>query len=169
MNSYTNVTNYKININVETSNGIQVDTGGFYIDLHEIDKTFDRVDQCLYNLVERNYVPVPEADCLDKYLRDIPIKKCIKIKIVEPVFSECSEWHFLKEEAPQRLCDMKGLTTDCPCRWRWATQDDCNIITPPGHLGYPYLYDIIKIHTGCNGFWFDPELANCANLTTEHD
>jgi len=168
MNGYMNVTNYKITTNEVTPNGVFVDTGGFNVDLVEIDNTFDKVEKCLYNLVESNYVPVPEAACLDKYLRPTPIRTCMKIKIVEPVFSECSEWHFLKELAPQELCDMKGLTTDCPCRWRWAVQDDCNIVTPPGHLGYPYLYDIVKIHTGCNGFWFDTELAKCANLTEEH-
>ena len=168
-NWYANVTNYKINTDTTTPNGVRIDTGGFTVDLEGIDNTFDKVENCLNDLIAKKYMPGPEAACLDKYLRPTPIKlSCIKIKIVEPLFSECSEWHFLKEEAPRELCDMKGLDTYCPCRWRWATQDNCNIVTPPGHLGYPYLYDIVKIHTGCNGFWFDPELAKCANLTTEH-
>lgn len=120
LNGYMNVTNYPFELNEETPDGIQVDNWLFDIDLVEIDNTFTQVENCLSDLIERDYVPVSEAGCLDRYIRPTPIKTCIKIKMVEPVFSECSEWHFLKEEAPQALCDDKGLeeSAKCPCRWR---------------------------------------------------
>lgn len=167
MNLYQNVTEYSIHPNVETIQGIALDTGKQEVDIQELSNTLEDIELCL-TLLE-GYEPTPETQCLEKTIRPTPLRPCIRIKIVEPVFSECSEWHFLKEKAPQALCDKKGLeeTKDCPCRWRWAVQDDSDLITPLGHLGRPYLYDIVKIHTGCNNYWVDKELVKCAKLSEE--
>jgi hypothetical protein len=160
-----NVTNYSINPDTITPEGIKVDSGGFNINLQEIDNVINRMETCLDELILKEYSLSVDAQCLTRFIRPLPIhRNCINIKFVEPVKSKCSEWHFLKEKAPQKLCDAKGLeeNPECPCRWRWAIQDDCNLVIPVGHSDFLYLYDIIRIHTGCNNYWADPNLSICA-------
>ena len=166
-NAFDDIRPYEFSPDVVTPSGIEVDTSGFPVDLQEIDNQFARAEECLGQLVDRNYTPVSSADCWGP-IRKLPLKRhCLALKIVKPKLSQCSEWHFLDRLAPQGLCDNKGLepNPDCPCRWRWATQRDVIIVSPPGHLGKPYLYDVVRIHSGCNNYWADPELSYCASLT----
>jgi hypothetical protein len=148
-----------------TPTGIGVDSPYSDTNLEEIDRTVGRIEACLDELASGNYMPSADAQCLTNYVRPAPIRRnCLKIKIVTPVKSRCSEWHFLKEAAPKELCEAKGLETneECPCRWRWAVQGDNHLIIPTGHSDYLYLYDIVRIHTGCNNYWADEELTKCA-------
>ena len=168
-NLYTNVTKYSIQTNQVTESGIAVDTiQSYQPDLEAIDSAVLRVEACLEDLRQSGYFPVPKSQCIDLPLRAAPIKReCLKVKIVAPVTGTCSEWHFLREKAPQEFCDAKGLESDpdCPCRWRWATQDDCHIVIPVPHENHAlYLYELVRIHSGCNNYWADPELARCAKL-----
>lgn len=166
LNFYANFTRYNINPDVTTPFGVQIESGGYEINVQDVDTVFDLTESCLRELAVKNYIPKSEAWCIRK-LKDAPIKReCIKVKVVDPIFSECSDWHFLDIEAPQAQCAAKGLaeSLDCPCRYRWSIQDDNNIITPPGHLGFLYLYPIVRIVTGCNNPWADPELSHCASL-----
>jgi hypothetical protein len=163
-NYFANVTDYSIRITTTTKDGMGVDASGLGVDLDAIDRTVRRMESCLERVILDGHVPDMDAQCLDT-LRPLPMRRdCLKIKIVQPVRSECSEWHFLKETAPEELCIAKDVkpSEECPCRWRWAVQDDNHLVVPLGHADYMYLYDIVRIHTGCNNYWADPRLAECA-------
>jgi hypothetical protein len=86
-------------------------------------------------------------------------KECLIIKFIPAVKSSCSNWEFLPILAPEQGCIDKGLipTAECPCRWRTGILNDNVILTPPA----TYLWDIIRIMTTCNGFWYSP-YAKCA-------
>ena len=138
---FAQVTWYDVRPNQITPMGIEIDS---YVPIdHEfVDTSIRKLELCL----------------------GVEIDPCIRIKVVPPVKSKCSKWHFLDVEAPQYLCDKKGIELDpeCPCRYRWATQqgyEHCDLITPLGHHGQPYLYDIIRVVTNTE-FW-ENEYVEC--------
>lgn len=158
-NLYLNITDYPVNPNAVTPSGIQVDTF-IDLDLQRLDQRISQIETCLKNLVGAEYIisqkEMIEWQCLKNTFYPEEFKRnCLVIKVVEPVFSQCSDWHFIDALAPQEQCEAKGLEQDknCPCRYRWAIQNENVLITPPGHLGDLYLYDLVKIWTGCNNYW----------------
>lgn len=160
---------YDTDFNQMTPLGIRIDDDTSTVDFDKIDTVVTRISECVLDLVKTGYIPSEKAGCLLEPLRmrqDPDIHSCLKLKIVEPILSVCSEWHFLDFEAPQYLCDAKNLKTnsDCPCRWRWIVQNYYEIVSPPGHFGVPYLYDVVKLMTTCNNPWSDIELTRCMML-----
>ena len=152
---------YGVHVDQYTESGVAVDSGGYDV-VETIEAEFVRMEECLSELVEGRYHPVDGAQCLESPLRRLQDRECFTIKVVPPIVL-CSGWHALNHEASQALCDAKGLSNDpeCPCMWRWAIQRDYELVTPIGHMGAPYLYDVVRMHTGCNNPWADDELVNC--------
>jgi hypothetical protein len=156
VNYYQNVTSYKVNPNAVTPSGIKVDTGGHAVDLVYLDERIKNIEDCLMDVMKVNSVITAEEQinwqCLKREFVFEPIKRdCFVIKIIDAVFSECSEWQFLPVFAPEQLCKDKGLEPNpkCLCKWRVAVQDDNVLVTPPAL----YLWDITRIVTGCNAVW----------------
>jgi len=172
INFYQNITNYDINVNAVTPAGFQLDTGGYPIDEHSLDARLLKIESCLTETAkEINFTTdqLPEDwQCLSHPL-DILLfrRECLVIKFVESAYSPCTpEEEFLPIEAPQTLCKEKGLkpNPDCPCRWRTAIQDDNYLIVPwTEKVENMNLWDLIRVHTGCNLFWSSP-LSKCAGF-----
>ena len=149
-----------------TPSGIRTDRSTVEIDTGHIDTIVGMMASCVDELIDKRYSPVPQAQCLSWVLeqrQDPCIQDCLKIKMVEPVKSLCSGEHTLGVTAPEELCIRKGLVPDdrCPCQWRWVVQRDYELITTIDQSGYPYLYDVVRIMTGCNNPWKDEELLQC--------
>lgn len=161
-NYFQNITEYKINPVYQTPKGIGLDVTdvGIFPELNLIDERVDKIEECILNVTKSITKIEPIWQCI----RALPVenlkRECIIIKVVQPVYSKCqSNWNLLPILAPEQLCIEKGIipTKECPCRWRSVVQDDNVIITPPAL----YLWDIVKIYTGCNNFWYSP-FAACA-------
>ena len=158
---------FDTNFDETTLSGISIDRWSSSVDLEYIDLTVEKMVNCVQELINIKYKASIKAQCLENPLRqrqDPCLQECLKIKIVEPIESECSEWNFIGRRAPQHYCDMKNLTTDCPCNWRWIVQRDYEYVTTTGRDGRTYLYEVVKIMSGCNNIWEDPELTKCANI-----
>lgn len=171
INLYENLTNYKVNINIITQSGFKIDSGDKDINVKIIDQQISKIENCLNDLYLSGYVPNERAECFAGGVRPTPIdRECLKIKIVDGIESSISDWKLLPVEAPMELCFQKEqlralADNNHVCRWRWLIQDDYTLITPLSHKsGEIYLYEIVRIHTGCNGYWFDNELSNCAMI-----
>jgi hypothetical protein len=154
---------WKVKVDYVTVGGFAVDNDSTWeIDNVLLDARAEHIEQCLKEVCKDAPPTEPWWDCNCSHLIASDLKRdCIVVKIVEPIFSRCSDWQFVPIDAPQRLCDAKGLeeNPECPCRWRWYIQDQNVLITPPAL----YLYDLVRMHTTCNAMWFVPELAACAS------
>ena len=173
-NYYQTITDYSVNPNATTPKGIQVDTGGYQVDLARIDGRIDKIWSCIQDVTAINPIPQPEWQCLKtKFSPDEKLKRdCLVIKMVKPFYTnlKCSEenWQFIGYDeksteglkAPDALCEAKGLkpSKECPCMWRTAIQNENIIITPPDI----YLWEIGRL-TSCNNVWHSP-FAKCLSF-----
>ncbi|MDP3987206.1 MAG: hypothetical protein Q8P81_03215 [Nanoarchaeota archaeon] len=168
------VIEYEVEIDKVTQNGFRVDTGGIPIDLNSLDLRMTEIEKCIYDvyfshpILTRDEVVAGECNIYDIKMKPQINRKCVEIKVVEPVFSKCSNWqHVSKCEgcepayADPKLCEAKGLivTPECPCMYRTATYGDDTIITPPDM----YLWEVTRLVTGCNNIWKSP-YSVCAML-----
>lgn len=158
-NNFTNVTNYTVQYSAVTPKGTQVDGN---LDLAEIDRRIDQVEQCLQHIT---VLPI-QAHCLATNFDHQIHRNFLGVKLAP-------DWHwtdnacdgnpqqvFACGKAPAALCEAKGLTVSeaCPCCWRGVVQDNSVIVTTPNM----HLFDetLIRIVTGCNYIW-DNELVGC--------
>ena len=159
-NFYKDVTSYKVN-STFIINGINIDKSEYInVDLSSLGKRLNNIEECIKKVIS-SYEIIPDSwECVRKKIELQP-RECIIIKIVPPIYSTCSDWQFTNAYAPDELCIEKGFypTKECPCRWRSAIQNDVVLITPPNL----YLWDIIRIYTGCNNIWKSP-LSQCTSL-----
>ena len=185
-NNYSNFTDYSIEVDSYTPSGIGVDTdrGTFTVDLAALDERINKIESCIHEVMDEN----PDFDdettekgqCWGegKFYRDVwPFERlrrhCLKIKLVPPVYSECSDWQFIRAtvDPDPELCREKGVepTPTCPCLWRTAIQDENTIISPPPEtrsdvdpvsVPAPYLWEIGRMMTSCNYVWYTP-FAKC--------
>lgn len=178
-NYYMNITDFEVNLNAETKNGIKVDTGGYYVNLQSLDKRILKIETCLLevmkDLKEISAQNQQKWQCLkNKFNPDERLKKeCLTIKIVPPINSKCSAWQTIGVIAPNEHCIAKGLmpTDECPCMWRTAIQDENVIISPPEEtrdvpktsVVAPYLWELGRIMTSCNLTWYSP-FAKCLSF-----
>lgn len=145
-NHYKNITHCQINITDYTDQGIAIDMSGFNINLKEIDRRIDAIEQCF-----------SEVSGYEEKIK----RECLTIKVVVPILSQCSDQQMVPVKAPDEFCNNKGITPtkECPCLWRTAIQDNTTIVTPP----VMYLWEIGRIHFGNNNIW-ESEYAKCLNL-----
>lgn len=156
-NYYLNVTEYDINPNIVSPNGIRVDTSGFDIDLIELDSHFVHVERCLNDNFPNQIIPKDtyiSAHCLYNTFPDKIYRESIIVKIAPDWTYSCdSSQQVFKCNIDPKLCEEKGLisTEECPCRCRGAIQNQNVIITTPNM--YLLNNDLIRLHTGCNYIW----------------
>ena len=159
-NFFADVAVYKVSPDKATPSGILVDSGGFAIDLEELDQRVDRIEACLGRVAaEVASAPAEERakwQCLRDPAEGMP-RGCLTVKVVPPVLSKCSSWQFIGVPAPDALCEAKGVhpTAECPCMWRSAVFADRVLITPPAM----FVWDIGRILTSCNNIWYSPFAA----------
>ena len=168
INHYQNITNYEVNPNT-TIAGVMVDDGSFDFDREILADRILAIEECLVGAAgPLDPKEKEEGRCLKDSLEPLPFKRdCLVIKIVESVYSPCSPNEgFLPVEAPQALCEEKGLEADpnCPCRWRTAIQDDNVLIVPLESAERMNLWDLTRIWSGCNNQWKVTNLTKCAGL-----
>lgn len=140
-NGYMNITDYDINLDAVTPRGIYVDTSGFEIDLEEIDRQVDFLENCLQ-----------ENSIISQIHREWFV-----VKIAPDWFvSECSGQQIFPCEMPDSVCENKDLeiTEECPCMCRSAIQDENTVVTTPNF--YLFRGELARMATGYNNPWFYP-------------
>ncbi len=164
-----------------TPDGIQVDSGGFPIDVNELDRRVNQIEECVLKVMKEEFPDdltmkqqMKWGCYTDNFNNRGPLKRdCLIIKIVPPQYSKCSDWLFLDAIAPDSFCIAKGLTPtpECPCRWRNSIIDENILLTtveirpdiPLSSPPAPYLWDIATMMTGCTQMWKMP-FAKCASF-----
>lgn len=157
----------EVSINLVTPDGIQVDTSGYEIDAALLDKRVGKIEACILRVMAENPIPDSAWQCIPANYKPGPLKRgYFTIKLVKPVIG-CTSWQLLPIPAPDELCVDKGLPPDqhCPCMWRTAIQDENIILSPPPEtrpdiqptsIPAPYLWEIGRMMTSCNGIWLSP-------------
>ncbi len=157
----------EVTINMVTPAGIRVDTSGYAINATLLDERVGKIEACILRVMSENPIPNPAWQCIPANYKPEPLKRdYLVIKLVTPVPS-CSNWQLLPIPAPDELCAEKELKPkpECPCLWRTAIQDENIILTPPPEtrpdipptsVPAPYLWEIGRMMTGCNGIWSSP-------------
>lgn len=165
-NFYQNITNYEVSPDVVTPSGIKVDAGGYAVDLVALDARIAKIEACIQAAAAESLALSAEEKKSWQCLREVDSdqklsRECLVIKVVTPTFSKCSDWQFIGVMAPDEGCLAKGLTptSECPCMWRTAVQDDNIVITPPAM----YLWEVGRIMTSCNDVWHSP-YAKCLSF-----
>lgn len=169
-NHFQNISKYVFTKTHGTKSGIEIDLKEVNkrdtIDLGILDTRINLIVSCIKD-VGNNIGTITDqekakwacvANVFDIKFIDQKLK-CLKVKVVEPILSKCSEWQFLDlETSNDQPCLDKGIkpTRECPCRWRTAIQDDCIVVTPTAL----YLWDIGRALTSCNNIWVSP-FAKC--------
>lgn len=158
------------NVNAVTPGGIQVDTGGFTVDLEALDQRVNKIEECVLAVMRQKYAADLDIETqkawgcwTDNFNARQKLKRdCLIIKVVPPAaMSADGLWQLLDATAPSYLCEEKGQTPDAahPCRYRVITVDENILVTPPAL----YLWDIVNIMTGCTQIW-NNEFAKCAEF-----
>lgn len=167
---YTSQFNYQVSYNAITPSGIKVDTSGQLIRLDTIDVLTNEVETCLEkNFGSPPHIPQEVRNASYCVVSDFNLpcdRDCFSVKVPDDWVMSCDgSQQLLPTEAPQELCDAKGLTAnpDCPCRWRAGIQNNNIIVTTPSL--YLYKDPLIRIITGCNNPWAHTRLAECAQPT----
>lgn len=168
-NYFSNVSNYSVSPNSSTQSGIQVDVRDVdysKVDLSVLDARIKAIEECLSSVAQENPTITSEQQkawqCIRSNFSPEPFKRdCLVVKIVDPVYSKCSDQQFISAPAPKALCEAKGLTptAECPCLWRSAIQNNNVLITPPAL----YLFDLGRIWSSCNNIWYSP-FAKCLTM-----
>ncbi|MEK7508689.1 MAG: hypothetical protein AAB568_02440 [Patescibacteria group bacterium] len=174
---------HDVNVDAKTPSGIQVDTGGFAVDLAELDRRVAKIEECVLSVMRNEYAKDLDIDTqmawgcwTDNFNDRQKLKRdCLIIKLVPPIaYSEDGQWQLLDATAPQVLCKQKGLSPDAknPCRYRVLTVDENILVTPPPDQGpgaeptsppAPYLWELVSIMTGCTQIW-NNAFAKCASF-----
>jgi hypothetical protein len=138
------------------------------VSLFEIDRLTNEVESCLAE--EFGNPPVIPDDVINQSYClyntfDIPFpRECITVKVVDDWVWSCDgTQQLIPQEAPQELCDAKGLSYDpnCPCRWRAGIQDNHIIVVTPDL--FLYKDPLIRLMTSCNNPWAHPKISKCAH------
>lgn len=166
-NYYQNITNFEVNPDMATESGIRVDSGGFKVDLFNLDVRIGMMEWCIGGIMLNNPHPSPEDlrkwQCLRKnFVGAEKLKRsCLVIKVIPPNISKCTGVENIGVPAPEEYCLIKGMQPkpECPCMWRTAVQDDSVIVTPPAM----YLWELGRVMTSCNDIWKSP-FADCLNF-----
>lgn len=163
-NYYQNITNYEVNPNTITPGGIQVDTSDFEVDLEEIDRQVDYLENCMQENFsspdfEVSGEVLDQQECWNEDLSpDIIVRRdCLIVKIAPDWFvSPCSGQQVFECNIRDSVCEDKGLeiTDECPCMCRSTIQDENVIITTPDL--YLFRGELGRMVTSCNNPWFEP-------------
>lgn len=141
-NNYLNITDYQVHVDSITPHGIKVDSSGEEVDLREIDRQVDALEECLETSIQRT---------------------CLRIKVAPDWYiSECSGQQLFPCDINDQVCLDKGLTEEdleiCPCNCRATIQDENTIIvTPDLRL---LRGELARMITGINNPWI-PEISPC--------
>lgn len=172
-----------VNVDAKTPSGIQVDTGGFAVDLEDLDRRIAQTEECVLSVMNNEYAEdldnktAMNWGCNTKNFNDRQKLKrdCLIIKLVPPIaYSQDGIWQLLDATAPQERCEQKGLkpSAEHPCRYRVISVDENIIVTPPPDQRHeveptvppaPYLWEIVSVMTGCTQIW-NNEFAKCAEF-----
>lgn len=149
INNFQNITNLPFHTSHISPSNIQIDAGNMNINIPLMDKRISNIADCIKSIEQP---AEPSWDCV--YPLPTYDLSCLKVKVVPPTLSACSSWEFIGVPAPNELCEAKGLTpsSECPCMWRLAVQDDWTIITPSAL----YFWDVGRVLTSCNNIWETP-------------
>lgn len=159
-----------VNVDAKTPSGIQVDTGGFAVDLKELDRRVAQIEECVLNVTRNDYAENLDIKTqmawgcwTDNFNDRQKLKRdCLVIKVVSPAATSADGlWQLLAATAPDYLCEQKGQKPDAahPCRYRVIVVDENILVTPPAL----YLWEIVSIMTGCTQIW-NNEFAKCASF-----
>jgi hypothetical protein len=142
-NGYMNITSYVVNPTTMTEGGIRVDDPEEQLDLDELDRQTDSLEECLGMTIERD---------------------CLTVKVAPDWYiSECSGQELFPCEMPDSVClsPDKGLTEEdlerCPCNCRAIIQDETTVIVTPNLL--LYRGELARMVTGENNPW--PNYSSC--------
>lgn len=135
-----NITDYDVNMDVVSEEGIYVDRSDIEVDLGELDRLTREVEECLGKTI--NYW-------------------CLAVKIAPDSYvSECTGTELFPCDFPENRCDkIRPPGEDCPCNCTGVTQDG-NIIVVTPNLG-AYKHELIHIVAGLT----DYELANRPDIS----
>jgi hypothetical protein len=115
--------------------GIRVDSSGEQIDLTELDRQTNMLEDCL----------------------GIPVNTdCITVKVAPDWYiSPCSGQQLFPCNVDDQLCLDKGveLTEECQCNCRAIIQDENTIIVTPDL--YLYRTELARMITGINNPWIE--------------
>lgn len=168
---YADVTHYAVDYDRFTARGVGVDGA---LDLDEVDRRTDAVEDCLTALFPDGRLPVEvvaASRCTAPNFNPQVARQWLGVKLAPDWYRGCydegrkyvgpdnGEQKFPADVDPA-LCEAKGLrvTPKCPCGERAAIQGNSTIVTAPNmHL---YESELIRLVTGCNDVWASV-LASC--------
>jgi hypothetical protein len=140
-NGYGNITSYEVDPAIITAGGIRVDDPLRELDLEELDRQTDFLEDCL----------------------EIPIERdCLTVKVAPDWYiSPCSGQELFPCEMPEQVCLDKELTEEdlevCPCSCRAIIQDETTVVVTPNLL--LYRGELARMITGENNPW--PNYSHC--------
>lgn len=161
--NYPNYTAYQVTVTHDTAGGIHLDDPTHQLDPDRVDRTVQRVQECLASL---NTVPLSneefaQAECYGSVA--LETRSCFVVKLAPDWHvSQCSTEELFPCSVPDVSCTEKGLTPtpECPCQCRAMVQDNTVLITTPNMRLFPaYLTTLL---TGCNRPW-TTRLAPCSS------
>lgn len=139
-NSYLSITEYEEDIDLQTAKGIQVTSNNQEIDLIEIDRQVDALENCLNQSIRR---------------------ECFRILVAPDWYiSKCSGQELFPCRMPIKVCEDKDIiiTEECPCNCRAIIQDENIIIVTPNL--YLLRAELARMVTGINNPWIPP-IGSC--------
>jgi len=171
--SYAYYTDYDVNIDHYTPNGIPVDVGNVYADFKVIDDKALEVKAC----IKKNFpdLRVSKEVRLLGECSSVDFKSsywnawnygCWQVKYDPDWSIGCSGNQVLSQGPPMppgTQCGGKKdmiTTKDCPCRYRMAVFEKTFVITPDARL---FKDGLIRAITSCKNPWGHPLLSECAS------
>jgi hypothetical protein len=160
----SNADGFSYSETAKTPGGISVDERGEDIDLVELDRIVDNLDECLLDAVPRIAEWQRKHASCDKDafngFNGID-RAAIRVRIDEDwKWSQDRLWQLTSAKAPASSCEGKGMDEHADeCRWRSAIQGCDTIIVGPrlDNIADP----LTRIVLGCDYVWNIPALASC--------
>ncbi len=136
-NGYPNITSYEINQTGITTGGVNFDDPLEELDVEELDRQTDYLEECLELTIERT---------------------CLLVKVAPDwYYSDCSGQQLFPCDIDIQVCLDKELTLEdldeCPCNCRATIQDDNTIIVTPDLL--LYRGELARMVIGENNPWLN--------------
>jgi len=160
---FANVTEYPVIPDTYTAKMVQVDTSGLEVNLADIDRRVDEVEQCLTKRFPDGQLSnriIVDAHCRAPSFLPAVNRSELTIKIAPDWRNGCSGQQVFPCGVDPKYCIAKDITptAECPCACRSAIQDDTTIVVTPNL--YLLKGDLLRIITGCNFPWV-PGLQEC--------
>jgi hypothetical protein len=161
----SNLKKYSFNLDKKSPKGINIDSGGQYIDLDLLDQMTSVVQSCLIESFGKDgTIPITiqkQAQCMEVSFEPKIIRKCLFVKIPTDWFWSKVDpnMQLLNDKAPDSGCIKKGQDAVNSCWWR-AGISDYNIIVVTPNL-YMYADPLVKLITTCIDPWSNRTLSLC--------